>query len=293
MRKFLCKLIIALSTRGLLNWVPDKIYLNVIFYLKFGKKINFDNPKTYNEKLQYLKIYNRKSEYTQMVDKYEVRNYVKEKLGEELLIPLLWDGENPKNIPFNELPEKFVIKCNHGSHSNIICNDKNNINKKATIEQLKKWLKRNWYWYGREWPYKNVKPRIIIEKYVKDNKSDDLKDYKFFCFNGKVKFFKVDFDRFDNHRANYYDCENNLLKFGEISFPPDFTKKIDIPSNIKEMIKYAEILSECIPFVRVDFYNVNGKIYFGEMTFFPAAGFGIIEPKEWDNKIGDMLNIIK
>ena len=291
MKKFLYRIITGLGSRNLLNWISDKTYINILFFIQFGKKVNFKNPKTFNEKLQWIKIYDRDKKYVDYVDKYEVRKYVEEKLGKEVLIPLLWVGNQANDIPFDKLPEKFIIKCNHGSHTNIICNDKNNFQYNEAILKLNKWMKKSWYWYGREWPYKEVKKKIIVEKLMEDTNTGDLKDYKFFCFNGKVELFKIDFDRFEKHKANYYDRNCKLLNFIEMDCPPDFSKKLDIPKNIEKMINMAEKLSADIPFVRVDFYNINNKVYFGEMTFFPAAGFGILEPKSWDNKMGKMIKL--
>lgn len=273
--------------------VPDKLYIRLFYKLEFNKKLNLKDVKTFNEKLQWLKIHDRKSEYTKLVDKYKVKEYVGNKIGVEYIIPTLGVWDKFQDINFSLLPNQFVLKCTHDSGGLIICRDKNSFNIKENKKKIEKLLRRNFYYSGREWPYKNVKPRIIAEKYMVDESNKELKDYKFFCFNGKVKFFKVDFDRFIEHHANYYDTNLNLLPFGEVICPPDFNRKIEIPNNINEMINLAEKLAKDIPFVRVDFYNVNGKIYFGEMTFYPAAGFGKFEPEEWDKKIGDMLELPK
>ena len=160
-------------------------------------------------------------------------------------------------------------------------------------KKINKALKHNYYYTGREWPYKNVKPRIIIEEYMQDEKLKELRDYKFFCFNGKVNLFKVDFDRFLEHRANYYDKNLKLLKFGEEVCPPDFEKKIEIPKDIMKMIELAEKLSNEKKFVRIDFYYTNKKIYFGEMTFYPASGFGKFTSEDWNYKLGKWINIEK
>lgn len=274
------------------NITPSSWYIKIRFYEHLNKKLNLDSPETFNEKLQWLKVNNRKNEYTQMVDKFRVRNFVREKIGPEYLIPLVggpW--RNADEIEYSELPDKFVLKCNHDSASVVICKDKKTFDIYGTNEKLNKALKFNYYWLSREWPYKNIVPCIIAEKYMEDESEQDLKDYKFFCFNGVVKFYKIDFDRFTNHHANYYDCEGHILPFGEEICPPDFNRKLEIPQNINEMILLAAKLSKGIPFVRIDFYNINGKIYFGEITFFPAAGFGKFIPDEWDKILGDWIKI--
>lgn len=277
----------------ILNFIKldDENFIKIIYHFKMKKKLDLNNPKSFNEKLQWLKLYDRKDIYTTMVDKYAVKKYVADIIGEEYIIPTLGIYNSFDEIDFDELPNQFVIKCTHDSGGLVIVKDKSKLDVELAKKKINKSLKSNYYYQGREWPYKNVKPRIIAERYMIDKKENELKDYKFFCFNGKVKFFKVDFDRFTNHHANYYDVELNLLPFGEKNYLPDREKKIIIPDNINEMIDLAEKLSKNITFVRVDFYNVNGKIYFGEMTFYPASGFGKFEPDEWDEKIGDMLEL--
>ena len=272
--------------------IPDKLYLKISFKMKTGYKLNLKEPKTFNEKLQWLKLYGRNHLYTKLADKYEVREYIKDKIGEEYLIPLLGVYNTFDEINFDELPNEFVIKCNHDCASVVICKDKKNFDYDAAKGKIEKALKRNYYYGGREWVYKNIKPRIIIEKCMEDASGQDLKDYKFFCFNGVAKMFKIDFNRFKNHQANYYDVKTKkILPFGEFEYPPDYNKKIAIPKNIDKMIKLANQLSKDIPFARVDFYNINEKIYFGEITFYPAAGFGKFTSKEWDYKLGEMLEL--
>lgn len=296
------------SKLGLTKFLSDKKYIKIAYRLSLKKTINLNSPQTFNEKIQWLKLNDRQSKYTTMVDKYRVRNYIKETLGESYLIPLLGVWDNAKDINFDSLPDKFVLKCNHDSGSVIVCKNKLQLNKKNVIKKLNKSLKKSGYWFGREWPYKNVKPCIIAEKYMIDTHCDDinansqdfnnstskieeLKDYKFFCFSGKVKCFKIDFNRHINHRANYYDRDGNLLKFGEKLCPPDFNLKLSIPENLDKMIEIAELLSQNDIFVRVDLYNIKGKIYFGELTYYPASGFGAFMPEEWDKILGDWINL--
>lgn len=281
---------IKIIAKSLGKLIPDKQYLSIRYYITFKKRINWKKPKGFNEKLQYLKINYRDRELTNYVDKYEVRKHVKDVIGEEYLIKCIgvWDAYD--KIEFNALPNEFVLKCTHDSGSVVICSDKRTFDFNHAKSKLEECLKNDNFYGGREWPYKNVKPRIIAEELIKSD-DGDLKDYKFFCFNGKVKCFKVDFDRATDHHANYYDIEGKILPFGEKYFPPDKSKKIEIPNNLKDMEELAEKLAHGIPFVRIDFYDVDEKIYFGEMTFFPACGFEAFEPNEWDLKLGNWLDL--
>lgn len=423
------------------NWMPDGIYLRILYRIYMGKCLHLRNPKTFSEKLQWLKIHNRKPEYTMMVDKFAVKDYVASIIGAEHIIPTLGVWDRPEDIDFDALPNQFVLKPTQGGggHEVVICLDKSTLNCNAVIEKLKIGLKQNSYRSLREWPYKNVPRRIIAEKFINsspevkdligykwycfdgepkicqvvqnrtaqesidffdtewrhkqfvglnskaihaevlpskpsniatqlriahelskeiqfsridlyetgDNiyfveiafypasgmekikpdeyneileamlrlpgekrgghivnvSSDgellfskpDLHDYKFFCFNGSVKFFKIDYDRYINHRANYYDKNLKLQEFGEEAFLPDPNAEVKIPENINEMISLAEKLSLGHPFLRVDLYNIGGKIYFGELTFFPASGLEKFTPEVYDEIIGNYidLNIVK
>ena len=283
-------LIPPLSDRGLLNWLSDKTYIFLKYYGMTGKKLDLNEPKGFNEKIQYLKLYNRNTEYIQYVDKYAVRNYVSDVIGDKYLVPLYCKWDSADEISFEKLPDQFVLKCNHDSGSIKIIKNKN----MASLEEIKEYyatrIKRSPFYYGREWPYKYVKPCVVAEAYLEDN-TGELKDYKFFCFCGEVRFFKVDFDRFKNHRANYYDKLGNFMPISEMLVPNDANANIILPDEIGEMIQLAEKLSKDMPFVRVDFYDVNGKIYFGEMTFFPGSGFDPFIPEEWEMRIGDMLKL--
>lgn len=256
-------------------YVPDKLYLKIKYRREFKKKLDLKNPQTFNEKLQWLKLYNRNPEYTKMVDKYEVREYIKEKIGGEYLIPLLGVYDNFDDIDFSKLPNQFVIKCNHDSGGLVICKDKSKLNIDETRKKINRSLKTNYYYAGREWPYKNVKPRIIIEEYMEDKIDKELIDYKLYAFNGKVDYVMTCFDRFNGGpKFIYFDQNWNIKK----SFSNDGMKYGDNinlrkPNNLDKMFEFASLLSKNIPFVRVDFYEVNGKLYFGELTFFPSSGF--------------------
>ncbi|MGL5228979.1 MAG: ATP-grasp fold amidoligase family protein [Bacteroidales bacterium] len=277
------------------SWLPDKFYLSLRFRCQMGYWIDWKNPKTFSEKIQWLKLYNRKPEYTQMVDKFAVKDFVEKKIGQEYIIPTLGVWDKVESIEWSKLPNQFVMKTTHGGGGSgvIVCRDIENLDKDASSKILNSSLDVDIYLNLREWPYKNVKKRIIAEKYLEENfnENSELKDYKFFCFNGKVEFFKIDFNRFINHKANYFLPDGKILPFGEISCPPDFDVILDMPSKLNKMLSLASKLAEDLPFIRVDFYEVNGSIYFGEMTFYPASGMGRFTDEIWDLKIGDLLSI--
>lgn len=259
---------------GVLNILSDVAFLKLTYKVNFGKKLDMINPTTFNEKLQWLKIYNRIASYRQMVDKYEAKEYVANIIGSEYIIPTLGVWDKFEDIDFESLPEQFVLKCTHDSGSVVICRDKKSFDYKKAKAKLDRGLKNDLFWYGREWPYKNLKRRIIAEKYMEDTNTAELRDYKFFCFNGVAKCYKVDFDRFIEHKANYFTPDGDLMKLGEEVCPPDFERNISAPANLEKMKEFAERLSAEQPFLRADFYVVNGKVYFGELTFYPASGFG-------------------
>ena len=277
--------------RKLTRSIPDRIYLQIVYFRHFKKFIDFDNPKTFNEKIQWLKLNYRKEEYTNLVDKYRVKQYITKLIGEEYVIPTLGVWKNVDDIDFKSLPEKFVLKCNNDSGGIVICKNKKDFDEVKAKSFLKERLKNNGYWYGREWPYKNVKPCIIAEKYMEDSISKDLKDYKFFCFNGSMEFFDIDIDRFIEHRSNYYDRNGNFLPFGKTYCPPDYTKKIEMPKNLDKMIELAETISHNTVLSRIDFYEIDGQVYFGEITFYPGSGFSPFTDEKWDYKLGDMIDL--
>ena len=272
--------------------LSDREFIEKKFKASLGYSLNLSSPETFNEKLQWIKLYDRNPQYTVMVDKLLVRTYVKDKIGEDFLIPLISSWKDPEEINFDFLPNQFVLKCNHNSGLGMtICKDKSKINTQKVRLKLKKGLKQDYYLTGREWPYKDVPRRVICEKYIDEGTGESLKDYKFFCFNGIPKFFKIDIDRFTDHHANYYSTDGMLLPFGEADLPPIPDRIIELPPNIPYMLELAKKLSEGIPFVRVDFYNVYGKVFFGELTFFPASGFGKFIPESWDRRIGSYLKL--
>lgn len=271
----------------------DERYLKIIFRCFMKQKLDLEHPHTFSEKLQWLKLYNRKPEYTTMVDKYAVKKYVSEQIGEQYVIPTLGVWERVEDIDWECLPHQFVLKTTHAGGGNgvVICRDKTTFNREKAIAKLGQSMKKNPYCALREWPYKDVKPRIIAEQYLVDESGVELKDYKFFCFNGEVRLFKVDFNRQNEHRANYYDTDWNLLPLGEVSYPPNTSKVLQRPDNFESMLILASKLSQNIPFVRVDFYNVRGKVYFGEITFFPTSGMAPFNSKDWDYMLGSWIEL--
>lgn len=270
--------------------IPDSLYLRALFYSRMHEKLNINSPKTFNEKIQWLKLYDHRELYHVIVDKYEVKKYVSKCIGEEYIIPNLGVWDDVKNIDLKLLPTKFVLKATHDSGGVFICKDKDSFDFSSCFKSLKKTMKHDFYLNSREWAYKTVKPRIIAEELLNDS---ELKDYKFFCFNGKCRVFKIDYDRNTTHGANYYDVNGELLPFGEKVCPPNYDKRIEMPYNLKEMIYLAEKLSEGIPFVRIDFYNQNGTIYFGEMTLYPSSGIGAFTDPKWDLKLGEWIQLPK
>lgn len=282
------KIIIFLASRGIIKYDDEK-YLKYVYKERFQEELDLNNPKTFNEKLQWLKLYNRNPDYTKLVDKYEVREYIKKIIGEEYLIPLLGVYDKAEDIDFDKLPNKFVLKTTHDSGTVIICKDKKNFDEKKAIKKLKKRLKRKYFYLYREWPYKDVKPKIVAEKYMEDKEQGALKDYKFYCFDGKAKMMFVVIDRDTETKANFYDMDFKKLALQQCF--PNFNKKIEKPQQFEKMVELAEKLSKNIPHVRVDFYIIKNKIYFGELTFFDSAGLDKFNPKYYDELLGSYINL--
>ena len=273
----------------LFSLIPDKLFLKLKYRIKFKRSLNLKNPKTFNEKIQYLKLFDRRKVYTQMVDKYEAKKYVSNIIGDNYLIPTLGVYNNFDKIVVEDLPKKFVIKCTHDSGSTIVVKNKDEFNIEKIKNNICKRLNFNYYYMHREWPYKDVKPRIIIEQYMEDKRDKSMHDYKFFCFNGEPKYCLVCTDRDTNLKETFFDLNWNIAPFKRPNHAIDNT--IEKPKNLKLMIELSRKLSKDLPFVRVDFYEINGKVYFGELTFYPASGFNKFEPEEWDKKLGDLIDL--
>lgn len=281
-----------LGNRGLLKWMPDRVYLKLIFKGMVGYKLNLQAPKSFNEKIQWLKLYDRNKEYIKMVDKCEVKKFVSEIIGEEYIIPTIGVWNHFDEIDFDLLPNQFVLKCTHDSGGLVICKDKTKLNKKEAKERIEKCLKTNYFWVGREWAYKNVVPRIIAEPYMVDESGYELKDYKIFCFDGVAKMMYVASDRQESSeetKFDFYDMDFNHLpiKNGH----PNANKVINKPRSFDQMKLFAEKLSVGIPQVRIDLYDINGHVYFGEITLAHMSGLVPFEPVEWDYKFGELIKL--
>lgn len=285
----------TLTRRGFYNYLPDEIFLRKSFKIRMGYALNLQNPQTFNEKLQWLKINDRKPIYTTMVDKYDVKAYVAEQIGEEYIIPTfgVWDAFD--EIDFDALPNQFVLKCTHDSGGRVICRDKSQLNLIAAKEKINTSLRRNYYKLSREWPYKDVKPRIIAEQYMTDSPdSNDFTDYKFFCFDGKVDCVMVCLERSSGDTKFYFfDRDWNLkrLNIRGKNAPKGFT--IPKPECMDEMFEIAAKLSQGVSYLRVDLYQSNGRVYFGELTFFPQSGFDANLLPETDEYFGRLLQLPK
>ena len=273
--------------------LPDSIYIRIQYRKIMGKPLNLKNPKGFNEKLQWLKIHDRKPEYEIYVDKYAARDFVARTIGEKYLVKLLGVWETAEAIDYRVLPDQFVIKGSHDSGSVVVCRDKSSFDFDAATEKMRQSLKRNNFYYGRDWPYKNVKHRIIAEEYL-DNGPLGLIDYKFYCFHGKPKFLYISQGLEDHSTASitFFDLNKKRMPFQR----PDYKQHaVDptFPDNFNEMIDIAAKLAVAVdaPFIRIDMYNINGRIVFSEITFRPCSGYMKFVPEEWDEKVGDMLTL--
>ena len=283
-----------LANYGFFNHWADEKYLKRKFKSVFGYELDLDNPQTFNEKLQWLKLHDRNPLYTTLVDKYAVKQWVADKIGSQYIIPTLGVWNSPNEIDFDKLPTQFALKCNHNSGLGMcICKDKSKLDIKQVKKELEKGLKQDYYLTNREWPYKNVPRKIIAEQFMVDDKTQELRDYKFMCFNGQAKCCFVCTDRFSQQglKVTFYDNNWQLMPF-ERHYARCPTS-LNRPFNYDKMLNLAGKLSQNIPFVRVDFYSVKGNIYFGELTFYPGAGLEKFNPFEWDKKIGDWLILPK
>lgn len=292
------KMIFAyINATGCLNFLPDRAILRMLWWVRTGKKLNDKTPKSFNEKIQWLKIYNHDPKLNLFVDKYAVREYVKDILGESCLIPLIGVWDDPDEIDFNLLPSQFVLKCNHNAAIGLcICRNKENLDEGHVVKELKRGLRKNFYYSSREWAYKDVRRKVICEKYMEDSSGKGLRDYKFFCFNGVAKFVYLSegLENHDTAKISFYDLDGNEMPFKRKDYAP-FSEKPSFPKNFNELIDSANKLatSTKLPFVRIDLYSIDNKMYFSEITCYPNSGFIPFDPDEWDDKVGSWMDLSK
>lgn len=285
-------LFFALSARGLLNWMPDRAYLSALWLAYYHKKLDWKNPKSFNEKIQWLKTNDRNPLYPVLADKFAVRQYISDTIGEDYLIPLVGGPWNSfDEIDFAALPERFVLKTTHDSGGVVICPDKAAFDHAQAKEKIEKSLRRNYYWGGREWPYRDISPRIIAEAYMENESRGELLDYKFMMFGGEHRCAFVCSNRFLGGKLNvtFFDPAWNRMPF-ERHYRAD-TQPFARPACYDEMIRVSRRLSEGLPFVRVDLYEIGGRVYCGEMTLYPGSGMETFQPEEWDYRLGEWLDL--
>ena len=273
------------------RFFPDRKLLELLFPLRTGYSLNLDHPQTFNEKLQWLKLHDYRSEYTRMVDKVEAKRFVAEIIGEEYIIPTLAVYDSADEIDFDLLPDQFVLKCTHDSGSVVVCRDKRMLNQATALKKLKQGLKRNYFHENREYPYKYVTPRIIAEKYMSDPQHEELNDYKIYCFGGEPRYCQVISDRRRRKSMDFFDTEWQHQPFHKTKEYPFAERMPSRPVNYAKMLELSGRLSAGIPFLRVDFYEIEGRLYFGELTFYPASGMGGFSPMEWDYKFGELIHL--
>ena len=274
--------------------ISDKLYVKYSYRVSTNEKLNLDEPITYNEKIQWLKLYDKNPQYVNLADKYLVRDYISNLIGGEYLVPLIGIYNNVDEIKWSDLPNKFVLKCNHGSGTNIICKNKDELDIKDAIKKLKYWMKTNYYWYSREWPYKNIKRKIICEKYLEEPTGESVKDYRFFCFNGVPHFIAVDFNITDKTktRRNLYNMNWELMDVG-VSYPQQREVIVEKPYSFDKMIEICRILSKGIPHVRVDFFSLGRKFYIGELTLYHQSGHGKFSSDQFAKYVGRLIQLPK
>ncbi len=277
-----------LNSLGLLNFMPDEAHIKWQYYVRVGKILNLKEPLLFNEKMQWLKLHDRREEYPVLADKYAVKQYVSDKIGDEYVIPLIGVWDNIDEINVENLPEKFVMKTTHGSGCVFVCKDKNSFDFKSAFKRLSLSLKENYYYHAREWPYKNIKPRIIAEKYMQNENDDVLKVYKVFNFNGEPFLIQViQNDKTADESVDYYDTNWECLDIHQ-NFP-NSEGRIDKPVTFDKMMNFSALLSKDYPFLRTDWYEINKCLFFSEYTFFSDAGFEPFYPEKWDRILGDKL----
>lgn len=289
----------AAIIQNFFGWLPDKTYLQLLYRFKMGHRLDLNHPKTFTEKIQWLKLYNRRPEYTLMVDKYAVKKYVADIIGEKYIIPTLGVWDKPEDIDWDALPNEFVLKTTHGGGSGgvVICKDKKTFDRNKAILTLRDSMNGDIYRSLREWPYKDVKKRVLAEKYMapKDmvnNPIYDLSDYKFFCFNGEPKYCQVIRDRHSKESIDFYDMNWRHQEFvGLNPIVSNGINPVPRPLLLDDMICICHKLSENMKFVRIDMYVIDNRIYFGEITFYPASGMGLFNPDKWNEELGNLISL--
>lgn len=273
--------------------LSDRKLICLKFRYKFGKSLDLETPKTFNEKIQWIKLYDRNPLMTLYADKYEIRKVIESKIGRHILNELYGVFESVDEINFDSLPESFVLKASHGCEWNIIVRNKAALDREKAKKKMRKWLATNYYTRKREWAYKHIKPRIVCEKYM-ENKDGALIDYKFFCFNGTPRFIQVDLDRYTGHKRTFYTTQwQKLDLFMEKKGGDHYQKELRRPESLTDMIETARILSDGFTFARIDMYDIDGKAIFGEVTFYPGNGMKRFSPEGWDEKLGSYLKLPK
>lgn len=294
MNSFIKKVFWKLDSYGWTKLLGDELFLKIVYKIRLDKKLNLKAPKTFNEKLQWLKLHDRNPLYTDLADKYNVKPIISELIGKEHIIETLAVYDSFDSINFDELPNQFVLKCTHDSGGLVICRDKNRLDYEKAKLKLDQCMKRNYFYHGREWPYKNIVPRIIAEKYMEDNSDKSLKDYKFYCFNNKPELLYIS-QGLENHKTahiSFFDLNGNRMPFKRTDFQ-GFDEDPKMPCDMNAMIDLAGKIAEYVncPFLRVDLYEINGQIYFSKVTFHPCSGFMPFEPYEWDLRLGKMIKL--
>ncbi len=271
--------------------MDDRKYLQFDWYVRYGWCLDLNNPRSFNEKIQWLKLHDRNEKYKYLVDKYEVKKIVAQRIGSKYVVPIVGVYDSFSDIDFRELPEQFVIKNTHDSGSTVICRDRNNFDIKEASEKINRTWRQDYFYYEREWSYKGIRPRVLIEELLIDENTFDINDYKFFCFDGEVKLVQVDFDRTIEHKRNLYSPEWEFLE-ASICYPNDKFHVIKKPDSLDEMLWCAKELSKGIPHVRIDLYYVRGRVYFGEYTFYHGGGYEEFRPKELGMRLGQYISVI-
>ena len=281
------------------QWLPDSVYLKILYRIKMRHKLDLHNPKTFSEKLQWLKLYDRRPDYTKMVDKYAVKEFVSSIIGNEYVIPTLGVWDKPEAIDWDSLPNKFVLKTTHGGGSSgvIICRDKGTFDREKAIAMLNKSMKQDIYGFSKEWPYKNVPRRVLAEQYLEPHPdAKDLPDYKWYCFNGEPKYCQVIQNRSTEETIDFFDTEWNHQDFiGVLPYNGSNYANARVcpsrPSDLDTQIGIAKTIAKDYPFSRIDLYSLSDKTFFGEVTFYPASGFGSFKPAECDMMLGQMIKL--